>query len=147
MLVICWHWECLVLSDSFKEIKNLSDAFWKVCQISIVCSSTHLGWAKNFSESLQLKTTIGKNIHYLSRERTTQIKKKKEKIIVQFTENILGINSKVLQKWFAKFQAEDYSQRNASWSGRLVEVDNNQITLLDNQHFITWKKMYSRYPN
>ena len=41
------------------------------------------------------------------------------------------------QKWFAKFQAGDFSINNAPWSGRPVEVDSNQIkTLIETyQHY------------
>ena len=37
------------------------------------------------------------------------------------------------QKWFAKFSAGDFLLDDAPWSGRPVEVDNNQIeTLVEN---------------
>ena len=34
------------------------------------------------------------------------------------------------QKWFAKFCAGDFSLEDAPWSGRPVEVDNDQIGIL-----------------
>ena len=45
------------------------------------------------------------------------------------------------QKWFAKFHAEDFSLDDAPWSGRLVEVDSDQIEpLIENdQHYTTQK--------
>ena len=43
------------------------------------------------------------------------------------------------QKWFAKFRAGDLSPDDAPWSGRPVEVDNDQIKTLikTNQHYTT----------
>ena len=45
------------------------------------------------------------------------------------------------QKWFAKFCAGDFSLEDAPWSGRPVEVDNDQIGILieNNQCYTTWE--------
>ena len=45
------------------------------------------------------------------------------------------------QKWFAKVCAGDFSLDDAPWSGRPVEVDNNQIKTLieNNQHYTMWE--------
>ena len=45
------------------------------------------------------------------------------------------------QKWFSKFCAGDFSLDDASWSGRPVEVDRDQIETLieNNQHHTMWE--------
>ena len=45
------------------------------------------------------------------------------------------------QKWFVKFCAGDFSLDDAPWSGRLVEVDSDQMEALieNNQHSTTWE--------
>ena len=44
-------------------------------------------------------------------------------------------------KWFVEFRAGDFSLDEVAWSGRPVEVDNNQIETLieNNQHYTTWE--------
>ena len=46
------------------------------------------------------------------------------------------------QKWFAKFRAGDFLLDDASWSGRLVEVDSDQMETLieNNQTYTTWER-------
>ena len=45
------------------------------------------------------------------------------------------------QKWFVKLCARDFSLDDAPWSGRLVEVDSNQIETLteNNQCYTMWE--------
>ena len=44
-----------------------------------------------------------------------------------------AVTDQTCQKWFAKFRARDFLLNDASWLGRLVEVDSNQIeTLIEN---------------
>ena len=45
------------------------------------------------------------------------------------------------KKWFSKFHAGDFSLDDAPWSGRLVEVDSDQIkTLIENsQRYTMWE--------
>ena len=46
------------------------------------------------------------------------------------------------QKWFAKFQAGDFSINNAPWSGRPVEVDSNPIeTFIENDQHYTMQEI------
>ena len=52
-----------------------------------------------------------------------------------------AVTDRTCQKWFAKFHGADFSLDNASWSGRPVEVDSDQIkTLTENdQHYTMWE--------
>ena len=52
-----------------------------------------------------------------------------------------AVTDRTYQNWFAKFPAGDFSLDHASWSGRQVEVDSNQIKTLveNNQHYATWE--------
>ena len=38
-----------------------------------------------------------------------------------------AVTNRTCQKWFAKFQAEDFSRDDTPRSGRLDEIDSNQI--------------------
>ena len=51
------------------------------------------------------------------------------------------MTDRTCQKWFAKFCAGDFSLEDAPWSGRPVEVDNDQIGILieNNQCYTTWE--------
>ena len=71
---------------------------------------------------------IGKN--------TTEMQKKK--ICTVYGEG--AVTDQMFQKWFAKFQAGDFSLDDALWSGRPVEVDSDQMeTLIENsQGYTTW---------
>ena len=48
-----------------------------------------------------------------------------------------AVTDQTCQKWFAKFRAGDFSLDDAPWSGRPVEVDNDQIETIieNNQHY------------
>ena len=52
---------------------------------------------------------------------------------------VLWLTDQMYQKWFVKFRAGDFTLDDASWSGRQVEVDSDQIkTLIENsQHYTT----------
>ena len=44
-----------------------------------------------------------------------------------------AVTNRTCQKWFAKFQAEDFSRDDTPRSGRLDEIDSNQIeTVIEN---------------
>ena len=48
-----------------------------------------------------------------------------------------AVTDQVCQKWFAKFCAGDFLLDDASWLGRPVEVDKDQIETIikNNQHY------------
>ena len=53
-----------------------------------------------------------------------------------------AVTDRTCQKWFANFCAGDFSLDGAPWSGRPVEVDNDQIETLtekNNQRYNTWE--------
>ena len=41
-----------------------------------------------------------------------------------------AVTDRTCQKWFEKFRAGDFSLDDASWSGRLVEVDSDELETL-----------------
>ena len=61
-----------------------------------------------------------------------------------------AVTDRTCQKWFVKFRAGDFSLGDAPQSGRLVEVDSDQIeTFIENNQCYTTQKIgtYSKYPN
>ena len=65
---------------------------------------------------------------------------RQKKICAMYREG--AVTDRTCQKWFAKFHGADFSLDNASWSGRPVEVDSDQIkTLTENdQHYTMWER-------
>ena len=63
--------------------------------------------------------------------------KLKKKICAVYGEG--AVTDQTCQRWFAKFRAGGFSLDDAPWSGRLVEVDSDQIETLieNNQHYTT----------
>ena len=54
-----------------------------------------------------------------------------KKIYVVYTEG--AVTDRMCQNWFAKFHAGNFSLEDATWWGKSVEVDRNQIkTLTEN---------------
>ena len=52
------------------------------------------------------------------------------------------MTDRTCQKWFAKFRALDFTQDDAPWSGRPVEVDSDQIeTLIANNQCYTTREI------
>ena len=59
-----------------------------------------------------------------------------------------AVTDRTCRKWFAKFCARDFLLDSAPWSGRTVEVDNDQIkTLIENVIPHGRWPIYSKYPN
>ena len=53
-----------------------------------------------------------------------------------------AVTARMCQKWFVKFCAGDFSLDNAPRSGRLVEVDSNQIeTIIENYQCYTTQEI------
>ena len=50
-----------------------------------------------------------------------------------------AVTDQVCQKWFAKFCAGDFLLDDASWLGRPVEVDSDQIETLDAFKLWSWR--------
>ena len=71
----------------------------------------------------------------ISKEVKTQLKPKKRFCAVYGEGAVTDI---MCHKWFAKFCAGDFSLDDAPWSGRPMEVDNDQIeTLIENNQCYT----------
>ena len=68
-------------------------------------------------------------LYYFNKgKKTTETQKK---ICAVYGEG--AVTDQTCQKWFVKFCTGDFSLDDALWSGRLVEVDRNQIeTLIEN---------------
>ena len=51
------------------------------------------------------------------------------------------VTDQMCQKWFVRFCAGDFLLDDATWSGRPVAVDSNQIETLieNNQHYTKWE--------
>ena len=75
----------------------------------------------------------------ISRKVKVQLKHTHKKICRVYGKG--AVTDQIFQKWFVKFHAEDFLLDDAPWSGRLVEVDSNQIEMLieNNQHYTTWE--------
>ena len=68
-------------------------------------------------------------LHYLQKSKNATETQKK--ICAGYREG--AVTDWMYQKWFAKFRAGDFLLDDASWSGRLVEVDSDQMeTLIEN---------------
>ena len=72
---------------------------------------------------------------------TTEIKKK---IFVVYGQG--AVTDQTCQKFIVKFCAGDFSLDDAPWSGRPMEVDNDQIETLieNNQCYTTWDSQHTQ---
>ena len=70
--------------------------------------------------------------------RKVKTQQKHKKRPVQCDLFLEKVSDGTCQKWFAKFQAGDFSLNDAPWLGRPVEVDSDQIeALTENNHYYT----------
>ena len=55
-----------------------------------------------------------------------------------------AMTAQMCQKWFVKFRAGEFLLDDASWVGRSVQVDSDQIeTLIENNHSYTMQEIAS----
>ena len=53
-----------------------------------------------------------------------------------------AVTDRMCQKWFVKFRAGEFLLDDASWVGRSVQVDSDQIeTLIENNHSYTMQEI------
>ena len=64
----------------------------------------------------------------------------KKKICAVYGEG--AVTDRTCQKWFVKFRAGDFLLDEAPWSGRMVEVDSDQIeTVIENNQGYTMREL------